>query len=217
MSNEVNLFSGTSRCFIRQIKEWGEILIGFEGSNKYELLNERGEKIGFIAEQSSGIFKLLMRSMFRSHRPLHVKIFDKSGQEVIILERPFYFLFSNMMVKDRTGRLLGTIDQKFAIFRKRYHLKDHRGQAFAQINSPFFSFFRFEIESLKMGKSLGVISKKWGGLLKEIFTDSDTFGVDLSHELSEEEKAIVLGTAISVDFDYFEDNSNRGSVPNMMD
>lgn len=217
MTSEVDIFGGTSRCFIRQIKEWGEILIGFEGSNKYELLNERGEKIGFIAEQSSGIFKFLMRSMFRSHRPLHVKIFDKQGQEVIILERPFYFFFSTMRVSDRTGRLLGTIDQKFAIFRKRYYLSDHRGHPFAQINSPFFSFFRFEIESLKMRKSLGVISKKWGGLLKEMFTDSDTFGVDLSHDLSQEEKAIVLGTAISVDFDYFEDNSNRGSLLDIMD
>lgn len=217
MSNEVNLFSGTSRCFIRQIKEWGEILIGFEGSNKYELLNESGEKIGFIAEQSSGIFKLLMRSILRSHRPLHVKIFDKQGQVAISLERPFYFFFSTMKVMDGTGYSLGTIDQKFAIFRKRYLLNDNRGHAFAQINSPFFSFFKFEIKSLKMGKSLGLISKKWGGLLKEMFTDADTFGVDLSNDLSEQEKAIVLGTAISVDFDYFEDNSGRGGLLDIID
>lgn len=217
MSSEVTLFEGSSRCFIRQIKEWGEILIGFEGSNKYELLNERGEKIGFIAEQSSGLFKLLLRSMFRSHRPLHVKIFDKRGQEVIALERPFYFFFSTMYVRDRTGRELGKIDQRFAIFRKRYLLSDHQGKAFAKIDSGFFSFFRFDIESLLSGASLGQISKKWGGVIKELFTDSDTFGVDISNDLTEEQKAIVLGTAISVDFDYFEDNSNRGSLLNMMD
>ncbi len=216
MNSEIKLFEGSSRCFIRQIKEWGEILIGYEGSNKYELLNDQGQKIGFIAEQSSGIFKLLIRSLFKSHRPLDVRIYDKNGSEVIVMDRPFYFFFSTMFVHDRTGRKIGTIDQKFAIFRKRYELKDHLGNAFAKIDSGFFSFFNFHIESLKDGRSLGHIQKKWGNLLKEIFTDSDTFGVDISNDLTEEQKAIVLATAISVDFDYFEDNNARGSLLDMV-
>ena len=217
MDHEISLLAGSSKCFIRQIKEWGEILIGFEGSNKYELLNEQGEKIGYISEQSSGIFQMLIRSFFKSHRPLDVRIYDKNGQEVIKLNRPFYFFFSTMFVNDRTGRLLGSIDQKFAIFRKRYELKDARGNPFALINSGFFSFFTFKIEDTRTGRSLGEIRKKWGNLLKEIFTDSDTFGVDISNELSEEQKAIVLSTAISVDFDYFEDNSARGSALDLFD
>jgi len=217
VSNDLSLFEGTSRCFIRQIKEWGEILIGYEGSNKYELLNESGDTIGHIAEQSSGLFKLLVRSLFKSHRPLDVRIFDKQGKEVIVMDRPFYFFFSTMKVYDRNSRLLGSIDQKFAIFRKRYELKDHNHKSFAKINSGFFSFFNFDIESLRTGQSLGHIRKRWGGLIKEIFTDSDTFGVDISNELSQEQKAIVLATAISVDFDYFEDNNSRGSLMDMMD
>lgn len=217
MSDLVNLFDGSSRCFIRQVKEWGEIITGFESANKYELLNEDNEKIGFIAENSSGIFKLLIRSFFKSHRPLDVRVYDKQGNDVIHLDRSFYFFFSTMMVKDRAGRVLGSIDQKFAIFRKRYELKDHLGKSFAKIDSGFFSFFSFDIECLRSGRSLGHIKKRWGNLLKEMFTDSDTFGVDISNELTDDQKAIVLSTAISVDFDYFEDNSARGSGFNFLD
>jgi len=217
VEKEVSLLGGSSRCYIRQLKEWGEILLGYEGSNKYELLNERGEKIGYIAEQGSGLFRLIFRSIFRSHRPLDIRIFDKQGVEAIVMKRPFYFFFSTMNVLDRKGNELGQIDQKFAIFRKRYELSDSRGKPFAKIDSGFFSFFTFDIESLTTGRSLGHIRKKWGNLLKEIFTDSDTFGVDLSHELSNEQKAIVLATAISVDFDYFEDNSPKRSIMEILD
>ena len=52
----------------------------------------------------------------------------------------------------------------------------------------------------------GKITKKWVGAIKEMFTDADTFALTFSKDLDTKSKAILLGTAILIDFAFFEDN-----------
>ena len=61
----------------------------------------------------------------------------------------------------------------------------------------------------KLGNDAGKIGKKWGGLLKEVFTDSDRFGLDLSKgDWTNEQKAIIFFAGLSIDLDFFEENSS---------
>jgi len=56
---------------------------------------------------------------------------------------------------------------------------------------------------------VGVITKKWSGLGKEVFTDADNFGITFSSELKETTKAILLGAVFLIDFLYFENRKRR--------
>ncbi|EQC47215.1 phospholipid scramblase-related protein [Bacteriovorax sp. Seq25_V] len=209
--NFLSFFGQNQSYFVRQVKEWGEILTGFETKNKYQILDANNQPIGFCAEQGSGFWAFIKRSFLRAHRPLTIHVFDREGNKILELDRPYYWFFSSMYVKDANGKNLGHIEQKFAIFRKRYELLDHAHKVFARIDSGFFKFFSFEIFN-NGDKSIGLISKKWGGIFKEIFTDSDTFGVQLTTDLSPEQKAIIFANALSIDFDYFEENANRDGI-----
>jgi len=209
--NFLFFFGQNQSFFVRQVKEWGEILTGFETKNKYQILDDEKRVIGFCAEQGRGLWAFIKRSFLRAHRSLVIHVFDSSGNLILILDRPYYWFFSTMVVKDARGATIGQIDQRFAIFRKRYDLSDSRSKIFAHINSGFLKFFSFEIFNNSQ-KSIGLISKKWGGIFKEVFTDSDTFGVQLSEELPVEHKAIIFGNALSIDFDYFEENANRDGI-----
>ena len=53
---------------------------------------------------------------------------------------------------------------------------------------------------------VGKITKKWVGAIKELFTDADTFALNFSKDLDPKSKAIILGTAILIDFAFFEEN-----------
>jgi uncharacterized protein YxjI len=204
-----SFFADSQRLFIRQVKEWGEILIGLEGKNKYEVLNESGNSSGYIHETGSGLMTFLKRIFLRNHRPITVNVYNQNSEVVLYLWRPFFFFFSDLYIEEpTTGKPIGSVHQKFSFFSKKYSLCDKYGSEFATINSGFFNFFNFEIESLE-GRKLGVIKKKWGNLLKEFFTDADTFGVDISPELELEQKALVFSTAIIIDFNHFEDNSKE--------
>ena len=51
------------------------------------------------------------------------------------------------------------------------------------------------------------VSKRWGGVLREAFTDADTFRVDFgSNGFSAQQRAVIFAAAISIDFDFFEKN-----------
>ena len=73
----------------------------------------------------------------------------------------------------------------------------------------WYSFPLFK-ENIRVGE----ITKKWrgfqvSGLLTEAFTDADTLLVDFgSRTWSEEEKALIMSAAISIDFDFFERRNN---------
>ncbi len=210
-----HFFSGTSHIFIKQIKNWGEILIGVEAKNKYVMTDASGNKLGWVIEKSSGIISFFSRLIFRSHRPLDVRVYDSNEVEVLRFERPFYFFFSTAKVYSQNN-YLGQIDQRFAIFKKRYSIVDANESSVGIIESGFFNFFNFEIEGA-LGANIGRISKKWGGLIKEIFTDGDTFGVEMNEDLANAHKALILSTAISIDFDYFEDNQGGRSPLQIFD
>jgi len=43
------------------------------------------------------------------------------------------------------------------------------------------------------GQPVAKISKKWGGLFKEMFTDADTFAISFDRPLDPKLKAVLLG------------------------
>lgn len=47
-------------------------------------------------------------------------------------------------------------------------------------------------------KRVGVISKKWGGLVREILTDKDSFGVSFPADLEPKYKALFLAACFLI-------------------
>ncbi len=93
MPTEINsFFEHRHHFFIQQIKEWTEIITSFETTNRYQVLDESGTEIGYIAEAGAGFWALIMRTVFRSHRPMKVQIWNQDKKELMYLQRPFFFL-----------------------------------------------------------------------------------------------------------------------------
>ncbi|MDC1174549.1 phospholipid scramblase-related protein [Bacteriovoracaceae bacterium] len=205
--NLKEMMESSSEIFIRQIKEWGEILLGFETVNKFEVLNSHGQKIGFLAEEGGGIIRLILRQILRSHRPLNISLFSLNQEVVLKVVRPFYFFFSVMEVFDGQGDCIGRVERRFGVLYKKYDLRDKNNNVFSHIKAPIWSLWRFPIYNL-IGERTGIISKKWGGILKEVFTDADQFGVQMP-DVSWEKKSIIFACAISIDLDFFEENQKR--------
>lgn len=208
MQNLTNFFGQSSQFFIKQTKDWIETLIPVEVSNKYAIFNTQKAQIGFIAEQSGSFFTKIIRMILKSHRGFIIDIFNAQGQPVLNLVRDFFFFFSSLSVQTPDGNILGYAHRRFGILYKKYDLTDSTGQIFARIASPLWRLWTFPINDLN-GETKGNISKRWGGALKEIFTDADSFLVDMgTHTWSDSQKAVILAVSISIDFDFFEQNNS---------
>ncbi|XP_075763761.1 phospholipid scramblase 3 isoform X2 [Pelodiscus sinensis] len=67
-----------------------------------------------------------------------------------------------------------------------------------------------EVKTSDESRGVGRISKQWGGLLKEVFTDTDTFGIQFPIDLDVKMKAVLLGACFLIDYMFFEKAGHTG-------
>jgi len=194
------------RLLVRQSKEWVEILAGFETGNRYAIHSD-GAQVGWAAEERGGLMTMMLRAFLRYMRPMSLRVYGQDKQEVARGDKGFSLYFHGMDVSEG-GQRLGTVQRKFSVLSRRFEVRDAGGRLLATIVSPLFRIWTFKV--MVDGAQVGKISKKWGGGLREIFTDADTFGVEFSEvDLSPAARKLLLFATFLIDFTCFEDNANR--------
>tara|TARA_R110002072_G_scaffold302758_3_gene488520 strand:+ start:25938 stop:26585 length:648 start_codon:yes stop_codon:yes gene_type:complete len=197
-----------TRVMIRQQKEWGEILIGFESKNRFELSDEEGNRLGLAAEESQGFGAMFARNFLGKCRKATIHIYDDAGNRIGRGEKPFRWFFHRMEVYDGDKKI-GAIQRKWSWISRKFAIENEAGREVMQIYSPIFRIWTFKL--LFEDQEVGRISKKWGGMLKEMFTDADVFGMEVEPHVPNELRAILLVATFLIDFTCFENNSKSGS------
>lgn len=205
------------RVIISQRKELWELL-GAETRNKYEIQAEDGRSLGFAAEQRRGFFGMFLRQIFGHWRSFTVTIFDPNRQPVFIAQHPFRFYFQRIKVtRPNSPAILGSIERRFAWFSKHFDICLGPEQRVSMtVRVPFWRIWRFPFR--RHGQEVALIEKKWGGTLKEIFVDADTFLLSFNdRSLSAEERVMLLCSALFIDLMYFENNQAQGTLFDLLD
>lgn len=209
---DLSLVTADEQLFIQQRKEWIEIVVDFETFNQYRVLDSTQREIGSILERGGRTWTKIKRFLLRSHRPFEIDVFDAANARILHLARDFFFFFSDLAITAADGSKIGSVHRRFGVLYKKYDLCDETGRVFARIKSPLWRLWTFPILD-EIGEERSNISKKWGGALKEIFTDTDTFRIDFAnHPWTPRQRAVIFGAAISVDFDFFENQQGSGGL-----
>jgi len=187
-----------------------EVITGFEGANKYKVLNSAGQEVYKVMEDTD----CCTRQFCGAQRPFDINITDNAGMEVIHLTRPFRCqtccfgcCLQELEVSSPPGFVIGTVEQRWAICERRFVIKDEAGSEILKIENKRICECCEDVDFnvLTMdGKEVGKISKKWSGLSKELFTDADNFGINFPIDLDVKVKATLLGALFLIDFMYFE-------------
>lgn len=198
-------FLKNNTYYVRQRRELAEFF-GFETRNKYEIDDESGQPLAYAAEQSRSIGGFIMRQIFGHWRRYEIHIFNPQRQLLWIALHPFCFYFHRLEIRTSNGEFLGAIQRRFAFFTKKFDVEDETGQVRMTVRSPFWRLWTFPF---MMGSTeAAVITKKWGGGLREIFTDTDTFQVKFNQfpTLETNERIVILAASLFIDLQYFENN-----------
>ena len=108
--------------------ELANLLVGFEQANHYTLFNRHGHLVGYMAEENKSWSGTLLRQVAKTHRPFRCTIFDPSGNILMTVERPFYFVSTSLFVRDAYQNDLGEVHMNWHLWRRRYSLyqrKEH--------------------------------------------------------------------------------------------
>lgn len=159
------------------------------------------KKLGFVAEIGGGFLGTIARQFLGTRRSMEILIFNESGEEILKLKRPFYLFFSKLTVFFQ-GIKIGSVHRRLAFLYKLYDLRDSSGFVFSRIKAPLWRLWTFPIFNSSK-RQIGKITKKWGGIAKEVFTDADRFQIQFP-PCDFKQKATILSAALSIDLDFFE-------------
>lgn len=207
-SSAVAPFVRAQRLSVRQRKSWLEILTSFDARNKYVVYDEAGNPVFDVREQGSGFGSFMKRLFLRNYRPFTSHVEDLSGQgHLLVLKKPFRFIFHRLEVRDTQGNVLGAIERRWTWFRRKYTVEGPDGQPIATLFGPFFRPWTFKILLGDTQEEVGMIQKKWSGLLKEAFSAADNFWVDYAAVQDPQLRAVLFAAMVLIDIVHFE-NSN---------
>jgi uncharacterized protein YxjI len=189
---------------IQQRTEWGEIFSGFETSNWYNVNDLDGNELFYAAEEGGNF---LTRQFLKSLRPFTVRVYDNTRQLLVEVQRPFRFIFQEATVFNGEGVPLGMVRKQWSFLRRRYTVTDTSGMEVCQLFGPLLHPWTFRI--LQNGMEVGAIRKQWSGIGKEMFTDTDNFGIEFPDDAGPELRSLLLGAVFLIDFCHFEENHNN--------
>jgi uncharacterized protein YxjI len=170
----------------------------FKFENTYQVFDEKGANIGSINQKLTFGQKLLRLAVNKGLLPFKLEIKDSQGMLLASISRGWTFFLSKITLSSGDGRTIGTVMQKFKIFKPNFRIFNHEGKQVAEIAGDWKAW-NFVIKD-ESGSQIGTISKKWAGVLKEVFTTADKYHVHIDPAYANMmNKILILSSAITID------------------
>jgi len=163
-------------------------------------------KVALARETPGGLIHTLRFLINKKLLPNQVSVtqHDENGPLLFLIRKPFTFFRSKVWVEDASGKRLGNFVSKFFSLGGGFWVHDEFDQPVAEVKGDWkgwnFKFLTTE------GKELGLVTKQWGGLAKELFTSADTYAVSI-HDSAGADRSLtilLLAACLAVDIIYKE-------------
>lgn len=166
--------------------------------NEYKIYDDHAIQIGMVKQKLTAGQKMLRLLLNKAMLPFHLEIQDHLGEVQSSIRRGWTFFMSKIAVYDGNEVLLGTIQQKFKLFKPTFKIYNPQAELIAEINGDWKAW-NFMIKNAE-GNQIGAVNKKWGGIAKEFFTSADKYNVTIDQAYPEDNnKILILSSAITID------------------
>jgi uncharacterized protein YxjI len=162
---------------------------------------ESGQVLGVAREEPPGWAKYARLIVDKRLLPTVVRVYegdpDAGAEAFLTIRKGSAFLRPRLEVFDARGVKFGQLDSKLLSIGGAFTVSDASGAPFAEVKGDWKGWnFQF----LREGREVGVVTKKWGGLGKELFTSADTYVISLTDEVGgREASALLLAAGLAID------------------
>lgn len=196
-----------TELIVRQRVEMTEAFSGFETANRYQVSTPEGTPVAYAHEESG----FMARMFLKNHRPLTIVVRDADGQPLLTASRRFFWFWSHLHVSDGSGMYVGSLRRRFTWVGRRIIVEDSTGAEVARIRGRLLRPNTFMV--YQNGTEVARVTKRWSGLLRESFSDADTFQVQMEGpRLGQQFCLLMLAAAFAVDLDFFEKGGRGGGL-----
>jgi uncharacterized protein YxjI len=164
---------------------------------------DTGQQVAIAIEKPGTLIHVLRFLVNKQLLPTTVHISATvDSPPILSIRRGFTFLRSRVQVVAGDGRSLGYFKSKVFSLGGGFHVYDNTDQLVADIKGDWKGWnFRFLD---KDGAELGQVSKKWGGIAKELFTSADNYVIHVNEGQPQAAMLLLLAAGIAIDTVYKE-------------
>ena len=163
------------------------------------------ERIGVMKDEPSNFLKYLRLVVEKRVLPTTINVYENENQPpVFSIHKSFTFIRSQITVFNSSGTNIGYFKSKIFTIGGGFTVHDSSDKQIADVSGDWKGW-NFRITDMG-GRELGVVTKKWGGMAKEMFTSADNYVVSLSEAFEDQPvvKILLLAASLAIDTVYKE-------------
>jgi hypothetical protein len=165
--------------------------------NEYAVLDQGGHQIGAVVQATQSPLAFLAR-VFTSWDvvlPITLHILGPGTVPELVVHKPWFTWRCQVMRPD--GQPLGEITKQIRMGRARFTLFDPGGAQLGEVRAHNWRAKDFSVLD-GAGQAIARVTKKWAGL-RELFTDADTYVVEVSPTAVDPLRSLAVATCLVID------------------
>jgi uncharacterized protein YxjI len=165
--------------------------------NDYAVLDQSGRQIGAVVQAAQSPLAFLAR-VFTSWDvtlPITLHILGPGAVTELIVHKPWFTWRCQVVRPD--GVVLGEITKQIRLGRARFSLLDPRGAQLGEVRARNWRAKDFSVLD-GAGQPIARVTKRWAGL-RELFTDADTYAVEVSPAAVDPLRSLAVATCLVID------------------
>lgn len=172
----------------------------FKAANNFDIYDPAtGALVMTCREPKLGFFtKLLRFTEYKRMTPFDLEVRDASGALLVRVRRGVSVFISTVRVENGAGKPLGSFKQKFFSIGGAFDVLNPADQVVCSLKGKWTGWeFRF----VQGERELAMVTKKWAGLGKELFTSADNYVLDISPRVAQNDpvRSLILASVLCID------------------
>lgn len=173
----------------------------FKAANSFDVFDP--ETSGLLLEcreENLGFFTKMFRfTEYKRMTPFNMEIKTTSGQTILTVRRDVSWFLSTVEVIDEQKRLIGKFKQKFFSIGGKFEVLDTNERVLCTLKGSWTSWdFKFVSND---GKEFATVTKKWGGIGKEMFTSADNYILQINPQVPADNplRMLIMAAVMCID------------------
>ena len=173
----------------------------FKAHNNYDIYDPKSKEIILhCREKNLNIFYRIIRtikSSLKMFTPFEIEITHLNGQKVLKVKKNLS-LIGKVEIFDENNNMVGYFKPKVWTFSNTFEIYNEKDKLLCKCTGKILGWnFKF----LKGENELGLVTKKWAGIGKEIFTSADNYILEIKNKVEKDSplRLLILAAVICID------------------
>ena len=173
----------------------------FKAHNNYDIYDPKSKEIILhCREKNLNIFYKIIRtikSSLKMFTPFEIGITHLNGQKVLKVKKNLS-LIAKVEIFDENNNMVGYFKPKVWTFSNTFEIYNEKDKLLCKCTGKILGWnFKF----LKGEKEVGLVTKKWAGIGKEMFTSADNYILEIKNKVEKDSplRLLILAAVICID------------------